>query len=214
MKETSMLTFVAISDTHGRHKGLRLPKGDAIIHAGDVSYKGEEVEVTDFLNWFAGLPYRYKIFTAGNHDFFFEKAKPVDVQSLLPTGVIYLNDSGVAIENLNIWGSAITPWFYDWAFNRKRGSEINKHWKMIPSDTDILITHGPPYGILDVLDSEKHVGDVDLLKRVKEIKPKVHISGHIHEAYGRKKIGDTLFINASVLNEYDQLVNTAQIFEI
>lgn len=85
---------------------------------------------------------------------------------------------------------------------------------MIPSDTDILITHGPPYGILDVLDSEKHVGDVDLLKRVKEIKPKVHISGHIHEAYGRKKIGDTLFINASVLNEYDQLVNTAQIFEI
>jgi Icc-related predicted phosphoesterase len=209
-----MLKFVAISDTHGRHKSLHLPKGDVIIHAGDVSYKGEEVEVVDFLHWFAKLPYRYKIFTAGNHDFFFEKAKPAYVQSLIPDGVIYLNDSGVQIENCTIWGSAITPWFYNWAFNRRRGSDINKHWKLIPMDTQLLITHGPAYGILDAVDNEKHVGDVDLLKKIKEIKPKVHISGHIHEAYGRKQIGDTLFINACVLNEYYQLVNTPQTFQI
>jgi Icc-related predicted phosphoesterase len=120
----------------------------------------------------------------------------------------------VQIEGCTIWGSAITPWFFNWAFNRKRGNDINKHWKLIPSDTQLLITHGPAYGILDAVENEKHVGCVDLLKKVKEVMPKVHITGHIHEAYGRVKIGDTLFINASVLNEAYQLVNTPQTFQI
>ncbi|HYH15327.1 MAG TPA: metallophosphatase domain-containing protein [Flavisolibacter sp.] len=209
-----MLKFVAISDTHGRHKSLRLPKGDVIIHAGDITYKGEEVEVIDFLKWFSNLPYKYKVFTAGNHDFFFEKAKPAYVQSLIPESVIYLNDSGVQIEGCNLWGSAITPWFFNWAFNRKRGTDINKHWKLIPPDTHVLITHGPAYGILDAVGNGNHVGCVDLLKMVQLIKPKVHITGHIHEAYGRIKKGDTLFINASILNEAYQLVNTPQTFQL
>lgn len=207
-----MLKFVAISDTHGRHRNLVLPKGDVIIHGGDITYKGEEAEVADFLNWFAKLPYKYKVFTAGNHDFFFEKAKPDYIRSLIPEGVTYLNDSGIQIEGCTIWGSAITPWFFNWAFNRRRGHDINKHWKLIPPDTQILITHGPAFGILDAVDNGKHVGCVDLLKTVKVIKPKVHITGHIHEAYGRVKMGETLFINASVLNEAYQLVYPPQTF--
>lgn len=209
-----MLKFVAISDTHGRHRSLRLPKGDVIIHAGDITYKGEEEEVVDFLKWFSKLPYKYKVFTAGNHDFFFEKAKPLHVNSLIPEGVIYLNDSGIQIEGCNVWGSAITPWFFNWAFNRRRGNDINKHWKLIPADTHVLITHGPAYGILDAVGNGNHVGCVDLLKTVQLIKPKVHIMGHIHEAYGRHQKGDTLFINACVLNEAYQLVNTPQTFQI
>lgn len=208
------MKFVAISDTHCRHYSLKLPKGDAIIHAGDVTYKGEEAEVLDFLKWFSGLNYKFKIFTAGNHDFFFEKAKPAYIQSLIPEGVFYLNDSGVEIEGIKIWGSAITPWFFNWAFNRKRGVSITKHWNLIPNDTDILITHGPPYGILDTVLNGNHVGCVDLIKKVQLIKPKVHISGHIHEAYGRAKRGDTLFINASIMNESYELVNTPQTFQV
>jgi Icc-related predicted phosphoesterase len=209
-----MLKFVAISDTHCRHYSLKLPKGDVIIHAGDITYKGEEAEVVDFLNWFSKLNYKYKIFTAGNHDFFFEKAKPAYVQSLIPEGVHYLNDSGVQIEGINLWGSAITPWFFNWAFNRQRGKSITKHWKLIPADTHILITHGPAYGILDTVVNENHVGCVDLLKKVQEVKPKFHITGHIHEAYGKMKKGETTFINACMLNENYELVNTPQIFQL
>lgn len=208
------MKFVAISDTHCRHKSLKLPKGDVLIHAGDVTYKGERWEVVDFLDWFARLPFRYKIFIAGNHDFFFEKVKGEALQTLLPQNVIYLNDSGVSIEGINIWGSPVTPWFYNWAFNRQRGAPISRHWQLIPPQTDMLITHGPAYGILDTVINGSHTGDKDLLKKIGEIKPKVHICGHIHEAYGTHKGGATKFINASVLNESYELVNPPVVFDL
>lgn len=208
------MKFIAISDTHCRHKSLKLPKADAIIHAGDVSYKGERSEVEDFLKWFGGLNYTYKIFIAGNHDFFFEKVAPATLLNLLPKDVIYLNDSGVTINNIKIWGSPVTPWFYNWAFNRARGEAINKHWKLIPADTDILITHGPAYGILDNIINGSNAGDKDLRKRIEAIKPKVHICGHIHEAYGSTKWNGTHFINATVLNESYELVNPPVVFDL
>lgn len=208
------MKFVAISDTHCRHKSLKLPKGDAIIHAGDLTYKGERTEVLDFLDWFARLNYTYKIFIAGNHDFYFEKKSPAILQTVIPPQVIYLNDSGVTINNINIWGSPVTPWFYNWAFNRARGADINRHWKLIPPQTDILITHGPAYGILDQIINGNNTGDKDLRKRIEEIKPKVHICGHIHEAYGSTKLGGTRFINATVLNESYELVNPPVVFEL
>jgi Icc-related predicted phosphoesterase len=208
------LKFVAISDTHCRHYNLKLPKGDVLIHAGDVTYRGRQDEVEDFLKWFREQPFRYKVFIAGNHDFFFQKTKKETLEKMIPREVIYLNDSGVELEGIKLWGSPITPFFFDWAFNRLRGATINKHWKLIPPDTDVLITHGPVFGILDTVMNDRHVGCKDLLKKVKEVKPKVHVCGHIHESYGKIKKNETLFINACVLNESYEFINPPLTFQL
>jgi Icc-related predicted phosphoesterase len=208
------LKIVALSDTHCRHHNIKLPKGDVIIHAGDVSYRGKRPEIEDFLAWFSALPYKYKIFIAGNHDFFFEKEKLKAIEELIPEGVIYLNDSGTTIDGLTVWGSPITPWFYSWAFNKPRGASINKHWQLIPPDTDIIITHGPVYGIHDVTINGQHVGCRELSKRVAEIKPKAHVCGHIHEGYGNVRREGIRYINACVLNEFYEPVNRPVVFDL
>ncbi|MDB5012109.1 MAG: metallophosphoesterase [Daejeonella sp.] len=209
------MLFLTLSDTHGKHRLLKnLPKADVIIHVGDVSRDGSERSVLDFMNWFSELDYEYKIFIAGNHDFYFEQESESYLNKTIPTNLIYLNDSGVTINGINIWGSPITPWFYDWAFNRERGTEINKHWKLIPKNTDVLITHGPPMGILDQVNVSRSVGCEDLLKRINSIKPKVHVFGHIHEAYGSENIEHTKFINASILDENYQIKNDPILFQL
>lgn len=126
------MKFIVISDTHNKHESLFLPAGDILIHAGDVSMKGTEAEIIDFLEWFAIQDFEYKIFIAGNHDFYFEKQTNEHIQAVIPKGIIYLNDSGTTIKGLNIWGSPITPWFFNWAFNRHRGEPIRRHWDLIP----------------------------------------------------------------------------------
>jgi Icc-related predicted phosphoesterase len=138
------------------------------------------------------------VFIAGNHDFFFEEAPLSEINALIPNNVIYLNDSGVHIEGIKIWGSPVQPRFYDWAFNRDRGEHIKKHWDLIPKGTDILITHGPAYGILDLTMDMRQVGCEELRKKVEEIKPKYHVFGHIHESHGIKTEEGTVFINASI----------------
>ncbi len=208
------MKFVTISDTHGQHSRLTLPEGDVLIHAGDVSRMGKEGQVLDFIQWFGQQPFEHKIFIAGNHDFYFEKMPDDVIGKIIPKNVVYLNDSSVTINGIKIWGSPISPWFYDWAFNRYRGADIRRHWDLIEPDTDILVTHGPVYNILDRTTRGEHVGCEDLLHTVNTIKPKVHICGHIHEAYGRREVGGTTFINASVLDENYTLVNEAMVFEI
>jgi len=207
------MKIVAISDTHGKHRQLDLPQGDMLIHAGDVSSRGLKGEVLDFLDWYKDLDFQYKIFIAGNHDFYFEKEKNSEIEKLIPSNVIYLNDSGITLEGINIWGSPIQPWFFDWAFNRQRGEEIAKHWALIPSDTNILVTHGPAFGLLDKTFKGESVGCADLLKQIKKIKPQFYIAGHIHEAYGQVEKDGTHFINASVLDLRYQLVNEPIVFE-
>lgn len=207
------MKFVAISDTHGQHKGLALPKGDVVIHAGDISSRGKEHEVIDFLDWFKDLDFKYKIFIAGNHDFLFEKEMAERITEIIPEGVIYLKDSEATIEGIKIWGSPITPWFHDWAFNRKRGEEIAKHWDLIPNDVDIILTHGPAYGLLDKTIYGDCVGCEDLLKAINRIKPRFHVCGHIHERYGIIPFGHTTFINASVMDHRYRRVNQPITFE-
>jgi Icc-related predicted phosphoesterase len=208
------LKFVAISDTHGRHHSIRLPKGDVLIHAGDISYRGKREEIVDFLGWFERQSFQHKIFIAGNHDFYMEKIKAEDLAQLIPENITYLNDSGITIGNVNIWGSPVTPWFYNWAFNRHRGAEIRKHWELIPADTNLLITHGPVYGFLDMVLNEQHVGCQDLLRKVLVFQPKVHVCGHIHESYGSIKRSGIRFINACMLNEKYELANRPVVFEV
>jgi Icc-related predicted phosphoesterase len=208
------LKFVVIADTHSKHRGVRLPKGDVLIHAGDISYRGERMEIKDFLSWFCKQNFKHKIMIAGNHDFIFEKARPKELEQLIPPEIIYLNDSGTVINGIHIWGSPITPKFFNWAFNRARGEAIKKHWDMIPFNTDLLITHGPPYGILDQVLNGSHAGCKDLLNKIKEVKPKVHVFGHIHESYGTAKNPGITFINASITNELYELTNRPVLFEL
>lgn len=208
------MKIVAISDSHGQHHSLKqLPPGDMLIHAGDVSSRGGLAAVTNFLIWFSKQDYKYKIFIAGNHDFLFERETTEFIKSLIPKDVIYLNDSGIEIEGINIWGSPVQPWFHDWAFNRMRGDDIQKHWDLIPTNTDILITHGPPMKVLDItVHGHKHVGCQNLMDAIQKVKPKVHIFGHIHEAYGVEEQDGIKFINASVLNLQYELVNAPVLF--
>ena len=208
------MRFVTISDTHGKHEDLRLPAGDILIHAGDVSMRGEESEVRTFLNWLETLKYRHKILIAGNHDFYFERESDEQIEKILPLNVVYLKDSGTTINGLKIWGSPVTPWFLNWAFNRRRGDPIRRHWDLIPDDTEILITHGPSFRILDTNEKREHLGCKDLFTRIHEIKPKVHVFGHIHEAYGIIEKSGIKYINASVLNEKYELVNEQIVFDL
>ncbi len=201
------MKFTFISDTHGKHELIRLPAGDVLVHAGDFSMRGSLPEVETFLRWFEEQPFQHRILVAGNHDFLAER-EPGIFRALIPDSIIYLEDSGVEIDGVRIWGSPITPWFFDWAFNRQRGADIRRHWDLIPDDTDLLITHGPPYGILDeVLRDPRPVGCRDLLRRAEQVQPRVHVFGHIHEGYGRLRHNSTLYINASVLDVRYQPVN-------
>ena len=201
------ITF--ISDTHWLVRDSQdrldmedlLPGGPILVHAGDVSGRGTETEIRQFLDWFSKLPYMHKVLIAGNHDFFFEVAKLEEVAALIAEypGITYLNDSGATIEGIKFWGSPVTPFFHNWAFNRWP-DEIKPHWDMIPEEVDVLITHGPPKGILDYTEYDRdNVGCSLLLEKVKQVKPKVHVFGHIHEARGKKEIDDTVFINASMV---------------
>lgn len=208
------MKIIAISDTHGQHASLALPEADMVIHAGDLTKRGTLNQVKDFLDWYSQLPHRYKIFIAGNHDFLFEDYTDQEIRALIPDNLIYLNDSEVIIEGIKIWGSPIQPWFHDWAFNRRRGAEIKRHWDLIPNDADIVVTHGPVYGVLDRTSLGQQVGCEDLLEKIRTVKPKYHICGHIHEAYGAYAVGGTQYINASVLDLGYKLVNEPVLMSI
>lgn len=226
------MKIVTISDTHGRHDKLALPKGDVLVCAGDITRKGSFEEVRDFLRWFSATDFKHRIFTAGNHDFCLDKEwvprtmkggqrfnsyvrslRTSGEKITIPDNVIYLNDSGLTIDHVNFWGSPVTPFFHDWAFNRNY-DEIKKHWDLIPVGTDVLITHGPPRRILDKTVHGDIVGCPHLHNIICDIKPKFHIFGHIHEGYGILAEGETTFVNASVLNEDYRLCNAPIEIEI
>lgn len=212
------MRIVCISDTHGQHFGLDLPLGDTIIHAGDFSSHGNMIDSIKFLNWFNTLPFKNKILIAGNHDIWMERANPSEIKAVIPSDVIYLNDSGIKIDGVNFWGSPVQPRFFNWAFNRDRGSQIKYHWDLIPNDTDILITHGPAYKILDQAPRDysqtESVGCKDLLDAIKRTRPKLHICGHIHNSHGYESKDNTLFVNASLVNEEYKLVNNPIVVDI
>jgi Icc-related predicted phosphoesterase len=209
------ITF--ISDTHTKERNLRLPGGDVLIHGGDIMNSGWNYhDIHDFLKWFQKQNYDELIFIAGNHDRKFE-TDPLDVKSILEQYplVTYLEDDWVIVgdgdphdpnvKTAKIYGSPWQPEFYNWAFNLPRnGWELEQKWKDIPEDTDILITHGPPQGHLDASGppwNQPNLGCELLRVRVDDLKPKIHVFGHIHGSAGYKEYGGTHFINASILNE-------------
>ncbi len=202
-----MPRIVCLSDTHNANAQIDVPDGDILIHAGDATVTGTVEEVKLFNKWFSSLPHMHKIFVAGNHDWLFERDNEL-ARTLLEKRIIYLQDSSVEIERLKIYGSPWQPRFFDWAFNLNRGYEMAEKWKLIPNDIDILITHGPPNGILDLVPRrgwDENTGCEELRKRVEQIaklgRLRFHIFGHIHCGYGTHDEFGIKFINASNCDE-------------
>lgn len=236
------ITF--LSDTHSKHHyinwdGIESVETDLLIISGDISMMGYREEVEEFFRWLNKFPAEYKVLTAGNHDLTLDPQRggnsghwPDWLKEVVAAfewyggGVkqtgFYLENTGCEIEGVKIWGSPVTPWFFGetWAFNKHRGPEnIGKTWELIPADTDILITHGPPLGYGDFIPAghygeteSRSVGCADLLKRVQEIKPALHLFGHIHEGYGFYGNTDTIFLNGSVVDYRYYPVNKPWIF--
>ena len=219
------MRIVCLSDTHSLHHHMTepIPNGDILIHAGDISNKGGEKDVTNFIHWYQDLKgWDAKIFISGNHDHCFERinsphhkdnydwlSKLMLPEKLSQSDVTYLEDSFIAIDTpefsrpIKFYGTPWQPWFYDWAFNLPRmGNELEEKWNMIPEDTDVLITHGPPNGYRDLVNNWRqpnvNVGCELLTSRIGEINPLVNVFGHIHEGYGIEYGKKTLFVNASI----------------
>ena len=192
------MRIVLISDTHGLHRQLDVPGGDLLIHAGDFTLNSKPPSVvSDFNAWLGSLPHRHKVVVPGNHEFVLEEPRSRGAI----TNAILLVDSGVEVEGISIWGSPVTP-LYGGAFGKSRPEDRKGHWAQIPEALDILITHGPPFAILDHgSPSERQEGCPQLLEAVFRARPRVHVFGHIHRGYGTLRTSDTLFVNASLMGE-------------
>lgn len=185
--------FVVVSDTH-RIYDHEIPDGDVFIHAGDSEFTAREMS-----DWVKSLPHQHKVIICGNMDYRLKQGKD------RLEGLTYLQDSAVNISGLTIYGSPWTPEFTG-VFQLENDDEGHAIWDKVPADVDVLITHGPPKNILDRTSRGIRVGDRELLKKVEEIKPRVHCFGHIHESYGTKMVGGTLFCNGAVFNGHPPLV--------
>ena len=187
---TNRINILHLSDTHGLHRQLpQLPDADVIVHSGDFTMAGTEQEVFDFTNWFCDLPYRHKIFIAGNHDDCLYGAE----LSGLDDNCHYLCNSGINIEGIKFYG---VPMFMEDDMTRK----YKEYLSGIPDDTDVLVTHQPPAGILDY-DGHRHYGSLELFEKIQIVCPRLHLFGHIHSAFGTSLSNGTIFSNAALVDE-------------
>lgn len=216
------MKIVVISDTHGRWNKLTIPECDLLISAGDYSFRGEEHMVRDFHKWLNKQPAKHVISVQGNHEKWVEKNFPLakEIAKEACPRVHFIDEGLIEIEGIKIWCSAWTPFFHNWAWNSNRGKDIKRHWDLIPEDVDILVTHGPPYGILDLVrfgdgSPKELVGCKDLLAKIQTLsKLKCHFFGHIHETYGHEYINGVHFYNASICDEHYAASNRPVVVEI
>lgn len=206
------MRIVCLSDTHDQHDQLTVPDGDLLLHAGDATMRGTPAQIAAFDRWLAGQSHAHKVVIAGNHDWAFERT-PALARSLLQHAT-YLEDTLVTVEGLRIWGSPWQPWFCDWAFNLPRGPALAAKWAMIPEGIDVLVTHGPPAGVLDRTSRGEHVGCEDLLAALQRVRPRAHVFGHIHEAYGTLEQHGCRFVNASNCTERYRAVQPPIVFDL
>lgn len=222
-----MTRICFISDTHTYHRELVIPECDILVHSGDYSFTGTIAEVNSFMTWFSEQKCSHRIVVNGNHEKIFWR-NPSLFMSLIPDNVIYLEDAAITVGGLNFYGSPHTREFGGWAYPYMTQDEAQYIWDKVPTDTDILVTHMPPYGIRDgapykqqgavwvpCLDEEGwSVGCEILLEKTEEVKPLVHVFGHIHEGRGTTQTKDTLFINASICTGQYEPTNLPIVVEI
>jgi len=210
------MKITGIADIHTFYDDVIIPETDTLIIAGDVLGAGIKEEWNNFITWISKINIDNIIYIAGNHDRVLEneKTKEQAKKDLENAGIIYLEDSSVTINDIKFYGS---PWqinFFNWAFNLDK-YELAKKWEIIPEDTDILITHSPPYGILDANKYGELCGCFSLQNHViHRVKPKAHFFGHIHEGYGQYFENDVNFFNVSLCDEVYNIVNKPITIEI
>lgn len=196
------MKIACVSDLHGYLPNI--PECDALLIGGDIvphhdidrSFKWLN---TSFKPWVSSIAKRSRVIgIAGNHDFIFQK-NPELVPDIEWT---YLFDSITVVDGISIWGSPWQPIFHNWAFNLDE-NRLCRKWDLIPK-VDILLVHGPPNGYGDYsLYGRVHTGSPGLTKKIKEIKPRFVVAGHIHEGYGLYDIdGHTTVVNASLVNDH------------
>ena len=209
------MKILHISDTHGFHQSISNFDGiDVVIHSGDCSnwrdVARNSIEVFDFLEWYMNVPVKHKIYVAGNHDTSIER-RVYRKEHFSDRGITYLENEEIIIDGLKIYGSPHTPTFGDWAFMKAR-EKINKVWDAMPTDVDILVTHGPAKGVRDLSEeydgSLKQCGDSALMKWIFKHQPKAHLFGHIHDMKGIHNQGisryskiPTIFSNAACVHD-------------
>jgi 3',5'-cyclic AMP phosphodiesterase CpdA len=197
-KPSARLRIVAMADTHLFHEGLVVPDGDVLVHAGDLLQYGSLDELARATDYLRALPHPVKIVVAGNHEVCPERS-PAAARALLE-GFVYLQDSATVAHGLIFYGSPWQPKFRIWAFGATRGAELASKWAQIPDRVDVLVTHGPPHGYGDRIrwkDQERRVGCADLLARVRDVKPRLHAFGHVHQDRGLWTEGATIFANVT-----------------
>lgn len=213
------MKLVIISDTHTLHDQIELPEGDLLIHCGDFCSRGSVRELIQFNQWLMKQAPKFKhgiLISPGNHDICIEE-DPGMAKAVLSAAKLLIHEQ-IEIEGIKFWLSPFQPEFHDWSYNVLRGPEIAKKWAQIPEDTRVLVTHGPPYGILDQAYPEANsefLGCEELLKRVKQL-PNLthHFFGHIHGSFGQNLINNITFANASQLNERYEVTNKPLVFDI
>jgi len=224
----SSIRIVLISDTHSRHDALgHLPPGDLLIHSGDFTQTrpSKPQEYKDFVDWFSSQPHQNKVMIAGNRDGFMDtqtarKYEPnsgfwMDLtQQYLKnqSNFVYLEDEALELKikgtTLKLFG---TPWTAIYgkpgkAFQIKR-EDLAEKWQQIPRQTDILVTHMPPFGVRDMNAGKINAGSQSLLDSVLSVKPKLHVFGHIHESYGSQNKEGVMFVNAASVKPRSKLMN-------
>lgn len=204
------MRLVCIADLQGLCDQVdisQLPDGDILICAGDFTSYGSVTELGMFDNWMWTLrnKYRYSVVVGGNHEL--GLAKYINGHKFFKN-FTYLEDELVEIEGLKIYGTPANScgiYAHNWAFCET--SYIKRAFDNIPDGINILISHGPPYKILDTTPSGTHIGDRTLLRAVQRTKPIVHVFGHTHSAYGTVSHGTTRFVNAALCNEENTIVD-------
>jgi len=212
-----MVKIVCISDTHGSsaQNAITIPECDILIHSGDATQSGKNWQFESFAMWFgAQTQCEHKIFVPGNHDFICEENPDLSIEMLDTYGDIhYLDQELVVLEELNIYGEPRQPWFHDWAFNVHR-PDMQKVWEKVPKCTDVLVTHGPPFGFGDINRGGQHVGCGWQKELLEKSDLKLIACGHIHTGYGVYKHGDTHIINSSICNDRKKPTNNPIVIEI
>jgi Icc-related predicted phosphoesterase len=193
-----LMDLVILGDTHELHHEVEVPAGDLLIFTGDFTMFSKNLSAIESFNeWLGDLPHRWKLVVPGNHEFFLE-ADP-DRRFLISNATVLI-DEAIEINGLKVYGSPMTP-LYGGAFGKVSAVDRYRHWERIPSDVNVLITHGPPLGALDRSPGQlEPMGDPELMARVKELPSLLlHCFGHVHGAYGTIEEDGVLFVNAALM---------------
>lgn len=197
-----MPSITIISDTHAAHRSIKIKPCEILLVAGDYSHQPTEEEFIDFLDWIRSQHEGEVVLISGNHDRFRWKFPSVFFDLINRFKINYLEHQDACILGVSIWGSPVTPPVLPGLNRRFEMTEENRQriWNSIPKGIDIIMTHGPPYGILDESQGQR-LGCPLLLNKVLEIKPKYHIFGHIHQSYGMHQHEGINFINSSIVRD-------------